>query len=113
MSQFEVKPAELEGYAQYMRTQAGEFSNINSFTQSSGCDTSGFMGLLAILIPAVNAVGSFFGGTLDTGQNLLNASAEGLSAAARIYQLIDQLNANRMDSTRMPEVPQPVPGCAN
>ncbi len=49
MSQFDVEPAELRAYAQYMRDLSASFDEITGFLQGQGCDTSGLLGLLSIL----------------------------------------------------------------
>jgi excreted virulence factor EspC (type VII ESX diderm) len=110
MSEFYVEPAELRAYAQYMRTLAGRFDAINSFTRSEGCNTSGFTGLLAILQPVVQAVGGIYGATLDFGRDRLNGSADGLDTTAASYEATDQQQAANQDAIEMPTTPEPVGG---
>jgi hypothetical protein len=110
MSEFSVEPAELRAFAQYMRTLAGQFDAIKSFVDSEGCNTAGFTGLLAILQPAVDGVGSIYGATLDFGRDRLNGSADGLEATAASYESTDQQQAANQDQIIMPATPEPVGG---
>lgn len=110
MSEFSVKPAELRTFAQYMRTLAGQFDAISSFTRSEGCNVSGFTGLLAVLQPVVQGVGGIYAASLAFGRDRLDGSADGLESTAASYETTDQRQAANHDSIQMPSVPVPVRG---
>ena len=108
MSQFDVDPAELKAYAQYMRELSSSFNDITRFLQGQGCDTSGFLGLLSILTSPLTAIGNVAAGQLLTGLDRLVGSAEGLVRAAQDYENTDRANAAVSDATIMPFIPEPV-----
>jgi len=108
MSQFRVEPTELRAYAQYLRELAGSFDSVNQFARSEGCSTSGFTGLLAVLTPAVQAVGGIYGATLDFGRDRMEGSAQGLERSAENYETTDAGNAAAADATIVPDAPAPV-----
>jgi hypothetical protein len=108
MSEFYVEPAELREFARYMRTLAGQFDAIRGFTTSEGCNVAGFLGLLAVLQPAVQGVGSIYGAILDFGRDRLDGSADGLAATAASYEATDRQQAANQDSITMPSTPDPV-----
>lgn len=93
MEQFDVQPDELSGYAQYLRTLAGAFDQIDSYTRGEGCRTDGFTGLLTILRPAVDTVGDLYGAGLDFGQDRMIGTADGLDQAASDYARTDEATA--------------------
>ncbi|HVK26329.1 MAG TPA: type VII secretion target [Actinokineospora sp.] len=96
---FAVDPAELRAYAEYMRGLATKFADIKDFTQAQGCATAGFTGLLTVLRPAVDGVGSLYGATLDFGRDRLAGSADGLDTTAASYESTDSGNAAVLDAT--------------
>ncbi|WP_436496667.1 type VII secretion target [Actinokineospora sp. HUAS TT18] len=96
---FAVDPAELRAYAEYMRGLAGGFDAIKEFTRAEGCATDGFTGLLTVLRPAVDGVGSLYGTTLDFGRDRLTSSADGLDTTAASYETTDDGNASVLDAT--------------
>jgi hypothetical protein len=108
MSQFDVDPAELRAYAQYMRDLSGSFDEITRFIQGQGCDTSGLLGLLSILTSPLTAIGNVAAGALGLGLDRLQGSADGLIRAAEDYENTDRANAQRSDSMTMPTMPEPV-----
>lgn len=110
MSEFYVEPAELREFAQYMRTLSEGFNTIKSFTTGQGCNVGGFIGLLAVLVPAVQGVGMIVGNVLDVGLDRMNSSAEGLNTAAADYEATDRREAANQDAIQMPETPDPVRG---
>lgn len=107
-SQFDVDPAELRAYAQYMRDLSSSFDDITRFLQGQGCDTSGFLGLLAILTSPLTAIGNVAASALGLGLDRLQGSAEGLTRAAADYENTDRANAAVSDATIMPFIPEPV-----
>jgi hypothetical protein len=108
MSQFDVDPAELKAYAQYMRELSASFDEITSFIQGQGCDTSGLLGLLSILTSPLTAIGGIVADALGVGLDRLQSSAEGLIRAAEDYENTDRANAAAADATIMPSIPDPV-----
>lgn len=108
MSQFDVEPAELKAYAQYMRDLSASFNEITQFLQGQGCDTSGFTGLLAILTSPLTAIGGVVSNALGVGLDRLTSSADGLVRAAEDYERTDRANAAMADATIMPDIPEPV-----
>jgi len=96
MEQFEVEPDELAGYAEYMRTVAGAFDQIDRYSHDEGCETAGFTGLLTILQPAVGWVGDLYGTGLAFGRDRLHGSADGLEVAADDYAATDAANATSL-----------------
>jgi hypothetical protein len=87
---FKVEPAELVGYAELMKRNAGHFLTIKEHAVSKGGDTSGFTGLLSLLVPVVTTVANLYGETLDFGNQMLTKDAEGLEKAAQAYEKRDQ-----------------------
>lgn len=108
MSQFDVVPAELKAYAQYMRQVSNGFDQITRFVQGQGCDISGLTGLLTILTSPLQAIGGIVGQSLFTGLDRLQGSADGLVRAAENYERTDRANAAVSDATAMPFIPESV-----
>jgi phage-related minor tail protein len=94
----DVKPDELRSYGQYLKDTSKEFDTIRDYVHSTACDKGGFTGLLAILQPAVDAVGSLFDKTLDFGKSKLNGAGDGIDATAETYENTDKTGKNHMDN---------------
>ena len=108
MDQFHVEPAELKQYSQYMRNLATAFDTIAKFTRGEGCNVMGFIGLLGVLVPAVNVVGEVYTAALHLAKDRLEGSADGLRASAEDYENTDAANAALADSTIIPQMPESV-----
>ncbi|EHY87725.1 hypothetical protein ACWGRK_15080 [Saccharomonospora azurea] len=93
---FKVEPAELVGYAELMKRNAEHFLTIKEHAVSKGGDTSGFTGLLSLLVPVVTTVADLYGATLDFGHQMLTKDAAGLEKAAQAYEKRDQLNGENL-----------------
>lgn len=82
---FKVEPAELDGYGELMKRNAGHFLTIKDHAVSKGGDTSGFTGLLSLLVPVVDGVADLYGRTLDFANQMMLKDAAGLAKAADAY----------------------------
>ncbi|PRX44911.1 hypothetical protein B0I33_1109 [Prauserella shujinwangii] len=94
---FKVEPAELDGYAELMKRNAGHFLTIKEHAVTKGGDTSGFTGLLSLLIPVVDGVAGLYGRTLDFANQMMLKDAAGLERAADAYIKMDQGNRETLD----------------
>jgi hypothetical protein len=94
---FKVEPEHLRGYAGLLDRNAGHFKTIEAHAQGKGADTSGFTGLLSLLVPVVNGVVDLYGETLQfANEKLLNVKTS-LDAAAASYELADKTATDRLD----------------
>lgn len=89
MSLLYTDPAELRGYAEYLRTEAGEFETIRGYVRDTACDKSGFTGLLTLLQPGVDLVRALFDETLDFGKSKLEGAASAIDATADDYEKLE------------------------
>ncbi|CRK60059.1 hypothetical protein [Alloactinosynnema sp. L-07] len=89
--QVTVDPGELDGCAELLRHNAQHFLTIKEHATSKGGDTSGFTGLLSLLIPVVDGVVSLYGETLDFANSMMLKEADALSEAAASYAKADRL----------------------
>jgi hypothetical protein len=87
--QFEVAPKELVGYSELLDRNAQHFLTIKDHATTKGGDTSGFTGLLALLVPVVTGVAELYGKTLDFANNMMTKEADGLRKAAATYDKAD------------------------
>ncbi|GLZ30681.1 hypothetical protein Lesp02_28700 [Lentzea sp. NBRC 105346] len=90
-------PAELRGYAEYLRTEAAEFDNIRKYVHDTACDKSGFTGLLTLLQPGVDLVRALFDETLDFGKSKLEGAASAIDATAADYEKVEQAHVKMFD----------------
>ncbi|HVK24861.1 MAG TPA: hypothetical protein VM677_26180 [Actinokineospora sp.] len=88
--QVTVDPGELDGCAELLRRNAQHFLTIKEHATSKGGDTSGFTGLLSLLIPVVDGVVGLYGETLDFANSMMSKEAEALSHTAELYATADQ-----------------------
>lgn len=65
MDGFQVEPEELRGYSSMLERTAGHFASIERHARDKGGDTSGFTGLLALLVPVVDGVVGLYSETLQ------------------------------------------------
>ncbi|AUS78236.1 hypothetical protein C1701_07480 [Actinoalloteichus sp. AHMU CJ021] len=94
--QFQVDVDSLEGYARSLDDLQGAFDALREYAVRYGCDKSGFTGLLALLHPGVDLVGTLFGETLNFGQDRLGGTADGIRRNAEVYAAADQAVQDRM-----------------
>jgi hypothetical protein len=87
---YDVKPDALTAYAQNIEGLNSAADAIGEYMHTYGCDKSGFTGLLTILHPAVDLVGSLFGETLKFGKERLSSLAAGMTDVAKTYEEHDK-----------------------
>ncbi|MEU6642422.1 type VII secretion target [Saccharomonospora sp. NPDC046836] len=108
----EVEPAELRGYAGLLERQGQHFSAIEQHARDKGGDTSGFTGLLAILVPVVNGVVGLYASTLQFAQGKITEVKQNLETAAEQYEARDEASRAEMDrlGSAVDAVSQPTVG---
>lgn len=94
---FKVEPAELDAYGELMKRNAGDFLTIKEHAISKGGDTSGFTGLLSLLVPVVGGVANLYGRTLDFANQTMLKDAAGLAKAADAYVKRDRSVVETLD----------------
>jgi hypothetical protein len=87
---YDVRPDALAEYARNMEGLNSAADAIGEYMHTYGCDKSGFTGLLTILHPAVDLVGSLFGETLKFGKERLSSLAAGMTDVAKTYDEHDK-----------------------
>ena len=70
---------------------------IGEYVHRYGCDKSGFTGLLTILHPSVDLVGSLFGDTLKFGKKRLTSLDAGMADIAKTYEEHDNQVTKALD----------------
>lgn len=108
---FHVEPDELRGYAAMLERAAGQFTAIGQHAQDKGGDTSGFTGLLAMLVPVVNGIVGLYVDALRSASRKLGDVKDALDKTAAGYEHQDQsaasaVNANQgaLDAISVPVV---------
>lgn len=91
-----VDPAELRGYSELLRRQAEHFKTIEGHAKSEGGDTSGYTGLLELLVPVVDGVVSLYSETLQFANEKMTELRENLDKAAEDYEKRDQEASSEM-----------------
>ncbi|SDH67710.1 hypothetical protein SAMN05192558_113212 [Actinokineospora alba] len=94
--QFKVEPEQLRGYAGLLGRNAGHFKTIEDHARSKGGDTSGFTGLLSLLVPVVDGVVGLYGETLQFANDKLGNVQSSLESAAAAYETADRTSCGRM-----------------
>lgn len=82
---FEVKPEELRGYSGMLERQTQQFGTIKQYATEKGGDTSGFTGLLELLVPIVDGVVGLYTDALQSATDKLGKVNENLGKAAENY----------------------------
>jgi excreted virulence factor EspC (type VII ESX diderm) len=95
---FHVEPDELRGYSSMLERVAGQFSSIEQHAQTKGGDTSGFTGLLALLIPVVDGVVDLYGQTLKYANQKMTDVRTELDKAVGEYEARDHDGASRINA---------------
>ncbi|WP_026316089.1 type VII secretion target [Actinokineospora enzanensis] len=95
---FHVDPRELQGYAGMLDRVAGQFTAVDGHARSKGGDTSGFTGLLQLLVPAVTGVVNLYGDTLKTANRKITEVKTSLDEAATAYQDSDLAGKSGLDT---------------
>ncbi len=77
---------------------AGHFASIEQHARSKGGDTSGFTGLLELLVPVVEGVVNLYAETLQFANRKITEVKGSLDKTAESYEGHDQANAARVTS---------------
>ncbi|EWC63453.1 hypothetical protein UO65_1130 [Actinokineospora spheciospongiae] len=96
MSEFMVETAQLRGYAGLLERNAGHFSAIEGHARDKGGDTSGFTGLLSLLVPVVDGAVGLYAETLKFGHDKMAELHQSLTGAADAYDRADAANVTKM-----------------
>jgi Excreted virulence factor EspC, type VII ESX diderm len=94
--QFHVEPPELHGYSAMLGRAADQFTDIERHAREKGGDTSGFTGLLALLVPVVNGVVGLYADTLQSANQKMTEVKNGLDQTAAGYEQQDQSGATEI-----------------
>ena len=97
-SGFHVEPEELRGYSGMLERTAGQFSSIEQHARNKGGDTSGFTGLLELLVPVVDGVVNLYAETLQFANRKMTELKDTLDKTAQSYEGHDQAGADRVTS---------------
>jgi hypothetical protein len=95
---FHVEPGELRGYSAMLERTAGHFTSIEQHARDKGGDTSGFTGLLALLVPVVDGIVGLYAETLQFANRKMTEVKTGLDQTADGYQQQDRANATALTS---------------
>jgi hypothetical protein len=90
---FHVEPDELRGYSSMLDRAAGHFSGIEGHARDKGGDTSGFTGLLALLVPVVDGVVGLYAETLRFANRKMSEVKGALDKTIDGYEHQDQTGA--------------------
>lgn len=96
---FHVEPGELRGYSSMLERTAGHFQSIERHAQDKGGDTSGFTGLLALLIPVVDGVVNLYCETLKFANEKMTEVKNTLDKTADSYERQDESGASAVTSS--------------
>jgi hypothetical protein len=96
---FHVEPDELRGYSGMLERTAGHFSSIEQHARNKGGDTSGFTGLLELLVPVVEGVVNLYAETLQFANRKMTEVKGALDKTIEGYESHDQANATAITST--------------
>ncbi|MCI2417026.1 hypothetical protein MOQ72_06285 [Saccharopolyspora sp. K220] len=83
-------PDELKGFGGLLERNAGYFKKIDQWAESTASDTSGFTGLMMVLIPVVEMVTALYGETLEWANSALLKVKEDLAETAADYEETQQ-----------------------
>jgi methyl-accepting chemotaxis protein len=75
----------LHEYADALEKLGKQFENIRNYMHQTACDKSGFTGLLTILQPGVDLVGSLFNETLNFGHDRMQGTVQAVRDSANHY----------------------------
>lgn len=90
---FHVEPDELRGYSSMLDRTAGHFTSIEQHARDKGGDTSGFTGLLALLVPVVDGVVGLYAETLQFANRKMTEVKSALDKTIDGYENQDQAGA--------------------
>jgi len=80
----------MKGFEGLLERNAGYFKKIDEWAESTASDTSGFTGLMMVLIPVVEMVTALYGETLEWANSALLKVKEDLADASAEYEEIEQ-----------------------
>jgi hypothetical protein len=95
---FHVEPQELRGYSSMLERTAAHFTGIERHAREKGGDTSGFTGLLALLVPIVDGIVGLYADTLQQANRKITEVRDGLERTAASYEQHDQAGATTITS---------------
>jgi hypothetical protein len=95
---FHVEPDELRGYSSMLERTAGHFSSIERHARDKGGDTSGFTGLLELLVPVVDGIVGLYAETLQFANRKMTEVKSGLDKTIESYEGHDQAGATSVTS---------------
>ena len=98
MSEFMVETEQLRGYAGLLERNAGHFSTIEGHARAKAGDTSGFTGLLELLVPVVDGAVGLYAETLKFGHDKMTELHQSLTDAADAYDKADATGVTRLTS---------------
>ncbi|GAB3294073.1 hypothetical protein [Parasphingorhabdus pacifica] len=90
MGSLKAVPEEMRGYGGLLERNANYFKDIDQYAEQTASDTSGFTGLMMVLIPVVEGVTALYGETLDFARDALMGVKEELEKTAEEYEERDQ-----------------------
>jgi hypothetical protein len=90
MTGYQVKTDVLGEYARNLDGLVSAADAIREYAHTYGCDKSGFTGLLTLLQPGVDLVGSLFDETVKFGKERLSSLSAGVTDVAKAYEEQDQ-----------------------
>jgi hypothetical protein len=96
---FHVEPDELRGYSGMLDRTAGHFTTIERHARDKGGDTSGFTGLLMLLVPVVDGIVGLYAQTLEYANRKMLDVKDNLDSAADEYAEGDATNASTLTSS--------------
>jgi Excreted virulence factor EspC, type VII ESX diderm len=96
---FHVEPEELRGYSSLLERTAGHFTSIEQHARDKGGDTSGFTGLLMLLVPVVDGIVGLYAQTLQFANTKITDVRDNLTGAADDYAAQDQAGATAVTSS--------------
>lgn len=85
-----VIPSELAGFEGLLERNTGHFKKIGEWAEETASDTSGFTGLMMVLIPAVEAVTALYGETLELAHSALQKVKDDLVETSSDYEEIER-----------------------
>lgn len=96
---FHVEPEELRGYSSLLERTAGHFTSIEQHARDKGGDTSGFTGLLALLVPVVDGIVGLYAETLQFANRKITEVKDGLDRTADAYERQDDAGATSVTAS--------------
>lgn len=83
---FQVEPEELRGYSGLLERSNEHFQTIKGHATEKGGDTSGFTGLLMLLVPVVDGIIGLYTDALQSASDKLGKVQSNLDNAADSYE---------------------------